>query len=98
MKRIPTVITCFRAPGVGLSWSLRAVVPGRAAFCNKTLFRNKFRERECGAVLQEVDTLIARGVDYIYWIDEIFGVGKTVRATFAGTGEASHHDWFADAN
>jgi B12-binding domain/radical SAM domain protein of rhizo-twelve system len=31
------------------------------------------------AVLQEVDTLISRGVDYIYWIDEIFGVGKPVR-------------------
>ena len=30
-------------------------------------------------VLREVDTLISRGVDYIYWIDEIFGVGKTVR-------------------
>src|SRR5437764_254297 len=31
------------------------------------------------AVLQEVDTLMSRGVDYIYWIDEIFGVGKPVR-------------------
>src|SRR5207249_11226768 len=40
---------------------------------------NKFRERSVDAVLQEVDTLISRGVDYIYWIDEIFGVGKPVR-------------------
>src|SRR5207237_4791255 len=31
------------------------------------------------AVLAEVDNLMARGVSYIYWIDEIFGVGKNVR-------------------
>jgi B12-binding domain/radical SAM domain protein of rhizo-twelve system len=52
--------------------------PWACTFCNKTLFRNKFRERSVDAVLQEVDTLIARGVEYIYFIDEIFGVGKNV--------------------
>ena len=30
-------------------------------------------------MLAEIDQLIARGVDYIYFIDEIFGVGKQVR-------------------
>jgi len=53
--------------------------PYSCTFCNKTLFRNKYRERELGAVLAEIDQLIARGVDYIYFIDEIFGVGKQVR-------------------
>ncbi len=53
--------------------------PYSCTFCNKTLFRNKYRERELSAVLDEVDQLIARGVDYIYFIDEIFGVGKQVR-------------------
>ena len=53
--------------------------PYACTFCNKTLFRNKYRERELGAVLAEIDQLIARGVDYIYFIDEIFGVGKQVR-------------------
>ncbi len=53
--------------------------PWACTFCNKTLFRNKYRERELGAVLAEIDGLIARGVDYLYFIDEIFGVGKTVR-------------------
>jgi anaerobic magnesium-protoporphyrin IX monomethyl ester cyclase len=52
--------------------------PWACTFCNKTLFRNNFRERSVDAVLQEVDTLIARGVEYIYFIDEIFGVGKNV--------------------
>jgi B12-binding domain/radical SAM domain protein of rhizo-twelve system len=52
--------------------------PYTCTFCNKTLFRDKFRERELSAVLAEIDHLIARGVDYIYFIDEIFGVGKRV--------------------
>jgi anaerobic magnesium-protoporphyrin IX monomethyl ester cyclase len=53
--------------------------PYSCTFCNKTLFRNKFRERDLNAVIAEIDQLIARGVDYIYFIDEIFGVGKHVR-------------------
>ena len=53
--------------------------PYSCNFCNKTLFRNKYRERELSSVLAEIDQLIARGVDYIYFIDEIFGVGKQVR-------------------
>jgi B12-binding domain/radical SAM domain protein of rhizo-twelve system len=52
--------------------------PWNCTFCNKQLFRNKFRERNVDAVLLEIDRLIARGVDYIYFIDEIFGVGKNV--------------------
>src|SRR3569833_1214662 len=53
--------------------------PYSCTFCNKTLFRNKYRERELDAVVAEIDQLIARGVDYIFFIDEIFGVGKNVR-------------------
>lgn len=53
--------------------------PYSCTFCNKTLFRNKYRERRLEAVKAEIDQLITRGVDYIYFIDEIFGVGKQVR-------------------
>ena len=53
--------------------------PYACTFCNKTLFRNKYRERTLAAVLNEIDALLARGVDYIYFIDEIFGVGRQVR-------------------
>jgi anaerobic magnesium-protoporphyrin IX monomethyl ester cyclase len=53
--------------------------PYSCTFCNKTLFRNKYRERRLSVVLAEIDQLVARGVDYIYFIDEIFGVGKQVR-------------------
>ena len=61
--------------------------PWSCTFCNKTLFRNKFRERTVEAVLSEVDTLIGRGVEYIYFIDEIFGVGKSVRRLLEGIAE-----------
>jgi anaerobic magnesium-protoporphyrin IX monomethyl ester cyclase len=54
--------------------------PYSCTFCNKTLFRNKYRERDLSAVLAEIDQLIARGVDYVYFIDEIFGVGKNIRS------------------
>jgi B12-binding domain/radical SAM domain protein of rhizo-twelve system len=53
--------------------------PYSCTFCNKTLFRNQFRERDLHQVLREIDVLISRGVDYVYFIDEIFGVGKQVR-------------------
>ncbi len=53
--------------------------PYSCTFCNKTLFRNKYRERKLDAVIAEIDQLIGRGVDYIYFIDEIFGVGRQVR-------------------
>jgi B12-binding domain/radical SAM domain protein of rhizo-twelve system len=52
--------------------------PYSCVFCNKTLFRNKFRERDLNSVIAEIDQLIERGVDYIYFIDEIYGVGKQV--------------------
>lgn len=69
----------FYGSGRGGELEFARGCPWACSFCNKTLFRNKFRERDLWAVLQEVDTLISRGVDYIYWIDEIFGVGKAVR-------------------
>lgn len=68
----------FHGQGRGAELEFARGCPWSCTFCNKTLFRNKFRERSVDAVLTEVDSLIARGVDYIYFIDEIFGVGKNV--------------------
>jgi anaerobic magnesium-protoporphyrin IX monomethyl ester cyclase len=61
--------------------------PYSCTFCNKTLFRNKYRERRLEAVIEEIDGLIRRGVDYIYFIDEIFGVGRNVRALLEAIAE-----------
>jgi B12-binding domain/radical SAM domain protein of rhizo-twelve system len=69
----------FSGSGHGAELEFARGCPWACSFCNKTLFRNKFRERDVDAVVAEVDALISRGVEYIYWIDEIFGVGKNVR-------------------
>ncbi len=77
----------FNGSGHGAELEFARGCPWSCTFCNKTLFRNKFRERDVDAVLQEADTLISRGVDYIYFIDEIFGVGKNVRRLLEGLAE-----------
>jgi anaerobic magnesium-protoporphyrin IX monomethyl ester cyclase len=69
----------FSGEGRGAELEFARGCPWACSFCNKTLFRNKYRERDVDAVLQEVDRLIARGVNYIYFIDEIFGVGRNVQ-------------------
>ena len=68
----------FSGEGRGAELEFARGCPWACSFCNKTLFRNKFRERHVDALIVEIDRLIARGVDYIYFIDEIFGVGKNV--------------------
>jgi B12-binding domain/radical SAM domain protein of rhizo-twelve system len=74
----------FTGEGRGAELEFARGCPWACSFCNKTLFRNKFREREVGAVLAEVDRLVERGVDYFYFIDEIFGVGKNVLKLLEG--------------
>lgn len=79
----------FWGEGHGAELEFARGCPWACTFCNKTLFRNKFRERDVDEVLEEVDRLITRGVDYIYFIDEIFGVGKKVRRLLEGIAERS---------
>src|SRR5947209_6119815 len=73
--------------GIGAELEFARGCPWACTFCNKTLFRNKFRERNVESLLQEIDTLIGRGVQYIYFIDEIFGVGRNVRRLLEGIAE-----------
>ena len=77
----------FWGEGCGAELEFARGCPWACTFCNKTLFRNKFRERKVEDVLLEVDRLIARGVDYIYFIDEIFGVGGNVLRLLEGIAE-----------
>lgn len=77
----------FWGDGHGAELEFARGCPWACTFCNKTLFRNKFRERNVEALLAEIDALIARGVDYVYFIDEIFGVGKNVRLLLEGIAE-----------
>jgi anaerobic magnesium-protoporphyrin IX monomethyl ester cyclase len=77
----------FWGDGRGAEIEFARGCPWACNFCNKTLFRNKFRERPVDTVLTEIDRLVERGVDYVYFIDEIFGVGKNVRKLLEGIAE-----------
>src|SRR3546814_285730 len=46
--------------------------PYHCSFCAKIDFRDSYRRRDLDIVLQEIDGLIAAGVTYIYFVDEIF--------------------------
>jgi B12-binding domain/radical SAM domain protein of rhizo-twelve system len=46
--------------------------PYTCTFCAKRDFRDKYRRRDVAIVLDEIDRLVAQGVTYLYFIDEIF--------------------------
>jgi anaerobic magnesium-protoporphyrin IX monomethyl ester cyclase len=46
--------------------------PFACSFCAKTDYRDQYRKRELPLLLQEIDGLLAQGVRYFYFIDEIF--------------------------
>lgn len=46
--------------------------PYHCTFCAKDNFRDKYRRRPLPVVFAELDSLIERGVEYVYFIDEIF--------------------------
>jgi anaerobic magnesium-protoporphyrin IX monomethyl ester cyclase len=46
--------------------------PYHCTFCAKDNYRDKYRKRPLATVMQELDGLIAQGVQYVYFIDEIF--------------------------
>ena len=46
--------------------------PYSCTFCAKIDFRDSYRRRALEPLLAEIDALIAQGVTYIYFIDEIF--------------------------
>lgn len=62
-----------RAPrGPGAEVETSRGCPYHCTFCAKDNFRNAFRRRPLGTVLEEIDALLVQGVEYVYFIDEIF--------------------------
>lgn len=64
----------FDAPPVGPGAEMEASrgCPYHCTFCAKDNFRNNYRKRPVPVILDELDRLIRQGVEYIYFIDEIF--------------------------
>jgi B12-binding domain/radical SAM domain protein of rhizo-twelve system len=46
--------------------------PYHCSFCAKEKFRDRYRKRPLSTILAELDGLIAHGIEYVYFIDEIF--------------------------
>jgi len=58
------------APGAEMETSRGC--PYHCTFCAKDNFRNAYRRRPLPIVIDELDGLIEGGVEYVYFIDEIF--------------------------
>ena len=59
-----------RGPGAELETSRGC--PYHCTFCAHENFRAGYRKRPLSVILDEMDGLIAQGVEYVYFIDEIF--------------------------
>jgi anaerobic magnesium-protoporphyrin IX monomethyl ester cyclase len=59
-----------QAPGAEVEASRGC--PYHCTFCAKENYRDVYRRRDLDALLPEIDALIAQGVEYLYFIDEIF--------------------------
>jgi B12-binding domain/radical SAM domain protein of rhizo-twelve system len=64
----------FEAEPVGPGAEVEASrgCPYRCTFCAKDNFRNAYRRRPPSTILEEVDRFREQGVEYLYFIDEIF--------------------------
>jgi B12-binding domain/radical SAM domain protein of rhizo-twelve system len=64
----------FDAPptGPGAEMETSRGCPYHCTFCAKDNFRNNFRRRPAAVVGEELDGLMAQGIEYVYFIDEIF--------------------------
>jgi B12-binding domain/radical SAM domain protein of rhizo-twelve system len=64
----------FEAPheGAGAEMEASRGCPYHCTFCAKDNFRDDYRRRPLETILEEVEGLVSAGVEYIYFIDEIF--------------------------
>jgi len=61
-----------RPAGPGAEMETSRGCPYHCSFCAKENFRNKYRKRPLPVILEELDGLVAQGIEYVYFIDEIF--------------------------
>lgn len=60
------------AVGPGAEVEASRGCPYNCTFCAKENFRNAYRKRPIDVILTEVDHLLHQGVQYVYFVDEIF--------------------------
>jgi anaerobic magnesium-protoporphyrin IX monomethyl ester cyclase len=69
--------------GPGAEMEASRGCPYHCTFCAKDNFRNAFRRRPVETIARELDGLVAAGVEYVYFIDEIFLPYREVLDTIA---------------
>jgi anaerobic magnesium-protoporphyrin IX monomethyl ester cyclase len=60
--------------------------PYSCTFCAKENFRDRYRRRDAGSVLQEVAALQVQSAEYVYFIDEIFLPNRPLLEGLVGRG------------
>ena len=60
--------------------------PYHCSFCAKIDFRDGYRRRDQGPLLEEIFTLRDQGVEYLYFIDEIFLPQQALLESLVGAG------------
>jgi B12-binding domain/radical SAM domain protein of rhizo-twelve system len=58
--------------GPGAEMETSRGCPYHCTFCAKENFRDAYRRRPLSTILAELDRLIRQGIEYVYFIDEIF--------------------------
>jgi B12-binding domain/radical SAM domain protein of rhizo-twelve system len=78
----------FEAPPVGPGAEVEASrgCPYHCTFCAKENYRDAYRRRDETLVVAEIDWLIAQGVEYVYFIDEIFLANRRLLQALVGKG------------
>jgi B12-binding domain/radical SAM domain protein of rhizo-twelve system len=61
-----------RPAGPGAEVESSRGCPYRCTFCAKETHRDAYRRRDLAPLLAEIDALVAQGVEYLYFVDEIF--------------------------
>jgi len=70
--------------GPGAEMEVSRGCPYRCTFCAKENFRNAYRKRPLDVILEELDNLLSQGVEYVYFIDEIFLPDHKLLGEFVG--------------
>jgi anaerobic magnesium-protoporphyrin IX monomethyl ester cyclase len=69
--------------GPGAEMEVSRGCPYHCSFCAKENFRDRYRKRHLPVVLEELDCLLSLGVEYVYFIDEIFLPDSRLLEAFA---------------
>jgi B12-binding domain/radical SAM domain protein of rhizo-twelve system len=60
--------------------------PYHCSFCAKEHFRDSYRRRDLGILLEEIDRLAGQGARYLYFVDEIFLPNRPLLAALVDRG------------